>query len=130
MISISFIAGFISSGVIGIISFKFGQGISIWENRMIRNTDKRVKMINEIFNNIKVIKMNGWEYIFQKRIFKLRDKENKYLKKHIFSWIKTIALIYITPNTQLMSVFMLYIYLGNSLSIKLAFGVMTGFFII
>ena len=48
---------------------------------MMKKTDGRVKMVNEIFNNIKVIKMNGWEYIFKDRLNKIRKCEIGFLKK-------------------------------------------------
>ena len=60
----SFLAGFAVIGFIGYAGLYFSKGISLWENKMIKKTYKRVKMLNEIFNNIKVIKMNGWEYLF------------------------------------------------------------------
>ena len=38
--------------------------ISKHSKKYMKKTDKRIKMVNEIFNNIKVIKMNGWESLF------------------------------------------------------------------
>ena len=38
----------------------------------VKHTDKRVRVMNEIISGIKVIKMYGWEYAFQKLIVGIR----------------------------------------------------------
>jgi len=81
----SFLAGFVVIGFIGWAGLYFSKGISFWEGKMMQKTDRRVKMVNEIFNNIKVIKMNGWESLFKKRIDKVRKSELLYLKNHLMS---------------------------------------------
>ncbi|XP_064405656.1 multidrug resistance-associated protein 1-like [Halichondria panicea] len=43
--------------------------------------DSRIKIVNEVLNGIKVIKLYAWELPFQKMIFGIRDKELDVLKK-------------------------------------------------
>ncbi len=47
----------------------------------LKYTDTRIKMMNEIFAGIKVIKLYGWELSFQKIVNKIRTDELYYLKK-------------------------------------------------
>ena len=74
-VGISFLGGFIMFGFMAFIGFIFTSNINIWKNRVMKKQKKRVKMVNEIFNNIKVIKMNGWEELFNKKLNKVRAKE-------------------------------------------------------
>lgn len=43
--------------------------------------DHRIKMMNEILNGIKVIKLYAWEKAFIRRINDIRDKELKSIRK-------------------------------------------------
>ncbi|XP_064405659.1 multidrug resistance-associated protein 1-like [Halichondria panicea] len=43
--------------------------------------DSRIKLINEVLNGIKVIKLYAWERPFEKMVFGIRDKELDVLKK-------------------------------------------------
>ena len=48
--------------------------------RQMENKDKRVKLISEILNGIKVLKMYSWEKPFLKKIFDIRQIELQSLK--------------------------------------------------
>ncbi|OON15831.1 hypothetical protein X801_08362, partial [Opisthorchis viverrini] len=43
--------------------------------------DDRIKLLNQTFVGIKVLKMYAWELAFQDRITKLRDKEVNLIRK-------------------------------------------------
>jgi ATP-binding cassette subfamily C (CFTR/MRP) protein 2 len=43
--------------------------------------DHRIKMMNEVFNGIKVLKLYAWEVAFIRRINDIRDKELKCIRK-------------------------------------------------
>jgi len=60
----AFLGGFLIIGIMGICGTIFMRKISKHSKKYMKKTDKRIKMVNEIFNNIKVIKMNGWESLF------------------------------------------------------------------
>ena len=46
-------------------------------------TDERVKLINEVFTSMKVIKMYGWEMMFKEMIERVRAKEMSYIGLHL-----------------------------------------------
>lgn len=50
--------------------------------------DERTKMVNEVLNGIKVIKLYAWEPPMESVITKLRNKELKYIRKA--SFLRTI----------------------------------------
>ena len=43
--------------------------------------DKRTRLINEILNGIKVLKLYAWENAFEKTVGEVRDKEVSTIKK-------------------------------------------------
>ncbi|XP_023224012.1 multidrug resistance-associated protein 1-like, partial [Centruroides sculpturatus] len=43
--------------------------------QQMKNKDNRVKLMNEILNGMKVLKLYAWEEPFRKIILKIRDKE-------------------------------------------------------
>ena len=47
----------------------------------MKHKDKRTKMINEVLNGIKVIKLYGWEGAFEKSIAVVRKEEVSTIKK-------------------------------------------------
>ncbi|XP_013781403.1 multidrug resistance-associated protein 1-like [Limulus polyphemus] len=47
--------------------------------RMMKEKDKRIKLMNEILSGIKVLKLYAWEESFQEQVTKIRDKEIRVL---------------------------------------------------
>lgn len=49
--------------------------------RQMKNKDERVKLMNEVLNGIKVLKLYAWELSFEEQVLKIREKEIKVLKE-------------------------------------------------
>ncbi|KAG8233856.1 hypothetical protein J437_LFUL006879 [Ladona fulva] len=79
--------------------------------RTVRTTDKRVALMNEILNNIRLIKMYAWERSFNEKVIQVRDEERKELQKAAFlqSFSNTV-----TPSITLLA--SISTFLGHSLS--------------
>ena len=58
------------------------------------HTDKRVSLMNEVINSIRLIKMYAWEIPFTEKIQKIRIQEMKELQKTAFLQSLTFS---ITP---------------------------------
>ena len=52
--------------------------------KQMKNKDERVKLMNEILNGIKVLKLYAWEPSFQKFVTDIRDKEIKVLTQSAY----------------------------------------------
>lgn len=66
----------------------------------MKNKDNRIKLMNEILNGIKVLKLYAWELAFQDRVMSIRQEELKVLKKSAylaavgtFTWVCTPFLV-------------------------------------
>jgi len=49
--------------------------------KQMKNKDERVKLMNEILNGIKVLKLYAWEPSFEQQVLKIRDREVHVLKQ-------------------------------------------------
>lgn len=49
--------------------------------KQMKNKDERVKLMNEVLNGIKVLKLYAWEPSFEQQVLKIRDKEVHVLRQ-------------------------------------------------
>lgn len=52
--------------------------------KQMKNKDERVKLMNEILNGIKVLKLYAWEPSFEQQVLKIRDKEVHVLRQSAY----------------------------------------------
>nr|XP_009681743.1 PREDICTED: multidrug resistance-associated protein 1 isoform X3 [Struthio camelus australis] len=50
----------------------------------MKSKDNRIKLMNEILNGIKVLKLYAWELAFREKVLKIRQEELKVLKKSAY----------------------------------------------
>ncbi|XP_063702153.1 multidrug resistance-associated protein 1 isoform X3 [Culicoides brevitarsis] len=55
--------------------------IKVLQIKQMQNKDERVKLMNEVLNGMKVLKLYAWEPSFEKQILNIREKEIKVLKQ-------------------------------------------------
>lgn len=90
--------------------------------KKVAETDKRVKLMNEILSGIRVIKYYAWETAFKKKVEAVRTEEVKYLQR--ISYVVAIGfsiLIFSTPIILPIIIFFTYVQLGNQLDASTAF---------
>ena len=90
--------------------------------KKVAETDKRVKLMNEILSGIRVIKYYAWETAFKKKIDAVRTEEVKYLQR--ISYVVAFGfsiLIFSTPIILPIIIFYTYVQLGNQLDASTAF---------
>ena len=70
--------------------------------------DSRIKLMNEVLNGIKVLKLYAWEESFQEKILGIRNKELEVLKKAAylnaassFAWTCAPFMVSICGTTKL-----------------------------
>ena len=80
----------------------------------MKNKDERIKIMNEILDGVKIVKLYAWEPSFVKKVVDIRDKE-----LHTFRWIAYLQAIltFIFSATPFFgnSYFLLVIIILNSL---------------
>ncbi|CAH3042269.1 unnamed protein product [Pocillopora meandrina] len=87
----------------------------------------QVRMMNEILNCIKLIKMYAWEKSFAKAISGIRHQERKHLMKSAFLQGLNISMALIVPTIATVATFSVHVATGKNLTTSQAFTVTTLF---
>uniref|UniRef100_A0A914E7D4 Multidrug resistance-associated protein 1 n=1 Tax=Acrobeloides nanus TaxID=290746 RepID=A0A914E7D4_9BILA len=91
--------------------------------------DERIKMVNEVLNGIKVIKLYAWEIPMEEVVTTLRDREIGYIKKGAFLRSLSDMLNSASPFLVALSTFATFIFIDekNVLTPEIAFVSLTLF---
>ena len=87
-------------------------------------SDRRGKLITEVFTNIRYVKMNGLEDYYLTRILEVKNEELGLIKKLYFRSLATISLNNSGPVFFLCALFSFYMYFNGILELELVFTVM------
>ncbi|KAI8785114.1 multidrug resistance-associated protein 1 [Biomphalaria glabrata] len=94
VVGIALLAGLGFVVIMFLVNLWVMQKMRDYQDSIMIAKDERVKIINEVLNGIKVIKLYGWEPMFIKKIQEIRDKELKILLKYCildgvesFAWL-------------------------------------------
>lgn len=55
--------------------------LKVLQIRQMKNTDNRIKLMNEILGGMKVLKLYAWEPSFENQVQAIRNKEISMLRK-------------------------------------------------
>lgn len=105
------------------INFGITMIIRKWQIAQMHYKDERTKMVNEVLNGIKVIKLYAWEPPMEKVIEDLREKELGFIKKAAFLRTFSDMLNCASPFLVAVSTFATFIYIDpkNVLTPEIAF---------
>jgi ABC-type multidrug transport system fused ATPase/permease subunit len=88
---------------------------------LVKTSDLRVKLTNELFSGIRVVKFMGWELNFLERLEQRRSQELVFLKKAQYCRILAALVTAATPTMLVAVVFILYYVSGNALTPEVVF---------
>jgi ATP-binding cassette subfamily C (CFTR/MRP) protein 4 len=80
------------------IQLLLGHAYSKLRTASAKQTDSRVKIMNEVISGIRVIKMYGWEYAFKRLISKIRRKESILVTLAAMARAITSAFLVVSPG--------------------------------
>ncbi|ODN04666.1 Multidrug resistance-associated protein 4 [Orchesella cincta] len=86
-----------------------------------KRTDERGRFLNEIVSGIRLIKMYAWEKPFSEVVAKLRRKEIKFIRRHLYLRGMSISLHSMAWKMIPFASLILYAALGNTLTADKAF---------
>ncbi|XP_075699212.1 ATP-binding cassette sub-family C member 2 [Rhinoderma darwinii] len=94
-----------------------------FQMKNMKNKDKRLKIMNEILNGIKILKLYAWEPSFEKQVQEIREKELKNMLH--FAYLFSVSLFIFTCAPFLVSVASFAVYVvvdpSNVLNAEKAF---------
>ena len=125
LVQASFLAGFGVIIVACILNLLVSRKNAVYQKDIADATDERMKATNEVFNNIKFIKVNAWEVYFYDKLERLRNDEvNSYKSKFMIETISTFSM-WLTPKMILAATFGTYVATGGLLTAPVAFSFMS-----
>ncbi|XP_063223011.1 multidrug resistance-associated protein 1-like [Bacillus rossius redtenbacheri] len=77
----SVLAGLVFMVILVPVNSYIARKVKSLQIRQMKSKDVRLRMMNEILNGIRVLKLYAWEPSYEQEIYKIRDKEVKVLKE-------------------------------------------------
>ena len=115
---ISFIIGFIVMIIFLFINYYYRKQFSKYLKLYLKKSDKRMGVTTETFNNLKVIKLYGWDDIFLKKIENARDEEMDALDKRYYITTISQTLLWLAPIAMSVSSIGLYQFINKSFKVE------------
>lgn len=128
-IGVSVVSGLLVMLLLLPINFVITMRIRKYQINQMKIKDERTKMVNEVLNGIKVIKLYAWEPPMEQVITKLRNKELALIKKAAFLRTLSDMLNCASPFLVALSTFTTFIFIdpANVLTPEIAFVSLTLF---
>ncbi|EUB55936.1 Multidrug resistance-associated protein [Echinococcus granulosus] len=81
----------------------------VLQEKQLKTTDKRIKLISEILNGIRVLKLYAWEPSFIQEVGSIREKELSYLRKFLYLDCSITFVFTCIPTLVALATFATYI---------------------
>ncbi|XP_066923803.1 ATP-binding cassette sub-family C member 4-like [Clytia hemisphaerica] len=103
------------------IQLAFGNIVKRFRQKIFKHSDERVKVMNEIINGIKVIKLYTWEKSFKEWIKDLREKEIKSVQYLAYARATIMSFFFSAGAFVSLITFMTFVLSGNKLTAQIVF---------
>lgn len=124
LVHVAFLAGFGVLFLASAVNMVISRYTAAYQKELATATDNRMKITNEIFNNVKFVKVNAWEEYFYDKLIYRRDEEVKWYHKKFMSEAYSTYSMWLTPKLVLAATFGTYVATGGALNPPVAFAIM------
>ena len=115
---ISFVIGFIVMIIFLVINYYYRKQFSKYLKLYLKKSDKRMRVTTETFNNLKVIKLYGWDEFFLGKIQIARNEELDALNKRYYITTISQTLLWLAPIAMSVSSIGLYQYINKTFKVE------------
>ncbi|AES96106.2 multidrug resistance protein ABC transporter family protein [Medicago truncatula] len=91
------VAAFVTTIIVMLATLPTGSFQEKLHNKLMESKDTRMKTTSEILRNMRILKLQGWEMKFLSKITELRDAEQGWLKKYLYTSAVTTFVLWGTP---------------------------------
>ena len=98
-----------------------GKKFSQFRSQTAQKTDERIRLMSEIIQGIKVIKMYAWEHSFAKLIAEARKAEINVIQKSCFYKAFNMCFFFTSARLVMALIFLTYVLMGDILTAEKAF---------
>ena len=117
-VSFSFIMGFIVMIIFLLINYYYRKQFSKYLKLYLKKSDKRMGITTETFNNLKVIKLYGWDNFFLKKIQTARNEEIDALNERYYITTISQTLLWLAPIAMSVSSIGIYQYINKTFKVE------------
>ena len=114
----SFIMGFIVMIIFLIINYYYRKQFSKYLKLYLKKSDKRMGITTETFNNLKIIKLYGWDNFFLRKIQYARNEEIDALNERYYITTISQTLLWLAPIAMSVSSIGIYQYINNTFKVE------------
>ena len=115
---LSFIMGFIVMIIFLLINYYYRKQFSKYLKLYLKKSDKRMGITTETFNNLKVIKLYGWDNFFLKKIQLARNEEIDALNERYYITTISQTLLWLAPIAMSVSSIGVYQYIKSTFKVE------------
>ena len=115
---ISFVIGFIVMIIFLLINYYYRKLFSKYLKLYLKKSDQRMRVTTETFNNLKVIKLYGWDNFFLGKIQNARNEELDALNKRYYITTISQTLLWLAPIAMSVSSIGLYQYINKTFKVE------------
>jgi len=94
------------------------------QSELLGIRDRRMRLVREIVSNIKVVKLQAWELIFESRVKGVRSEEISAMRQLITLRSLLSAIFNSTPTLVAVAILSMHVFLGHSLTLGSAITVL------
>ncbi|CAL0317439.1 unnamed protein product [Lupinus luteus] len=92
------IAAFVATILVMLGNFPLGSLQEKFQSKLMESKDTRMKATSEILRNMRILKLQGWEMKFLSKINELRNNEQGWLKKYLYTSAMTTFVFWGAPT--------------------------------
>ncbi|XWS11329.1 hypothetical protein CRYUN_Cryun38cG0074400 [Craigia yunnanensis] len=106
------IAAFVATVLVMLANIPLGKMLEKFQDKLMESKDKRMKATSEILRNMRILKLQGWEMKFLSKIIGLRNVEEGWLKRFVYTNAITSFVFWVAPSFVSVATFGACIFLG------------------
>ncbi|KAG6501284.1 hypothetical protein ZIOFF_041163 [Zingiber officinale] len=91
------IASLVATVLVMLANVPLGKMQEKYQDKVMECKDTRMKATSEILRNMRILKLQGWEMRFLSKIIKLRENEESWLKKFVYTSAMTTFVFWGAP---------------------------------
>ncbi|KAK8638310.1 hypothetical protein V6N13_136744 [Hibiscus sabdariffa] len=108
-------AAFVTTVLVMLVNIPLGKVEENFQEKLMESKDKRMKATSEILRNMRILKFQGWEMKFLSKITGLRNNEEGWLKRFVYTSSVSSIIFFASPSFVSLATFGACIYLGITL---------------
>ncbi|KAK0404544.1 hypothetical protein QR680_017501 [Steinernema hermaphroditum] len=120
-LGVSCLAGFLALCLLCPVQVFFSRKMGQCRREIASRTDKRISVMNEILNGIRVLKMYAWEEAFSGVMDKVRRREISKVRHNAIYQSMVMGLFWVSGKFMILFAIMSFLFFGNTISAEKIF---------